>query len=496
MALTTALSLICTAFTPVKDDEIARRYIEEFKRGIDSGSIDERVKVTKGLEEADGKKAAMLLLGLLDENEFIMQVVATEVLKKFRSPEAIETILKKGFQGRKPLVRKWSAIALGYMEEPGPDVKDALLRALKKERDLDMRIALIRALGRQGVGAAGPIIMKFINDKDPRLRMEAAYAISRIKPEGTLSALAGILDDPVWQVRVQAMERLKRFRDPRMVPLLLKRLPRENGRLREDILGKIVEMTREDFGLDYNRWESWWAEKGEAFINNFGKKGPRSQYKKPTYAKGYFDISSYSKNYTMIIDLSKSMEWGIVPAESYGYGFDEVPRIDLAKKELVRLIKEMEEDTAFNIVHFKGIAESWKNNPTSATKQNKIEALEFVDKINVHQGDYVEVRIAHLMWATNLYSAIDMVFKWAESSFKKRSYTSAVDTIFLLTDGVPAGLDWITDRDAIEQVVRERNRYLKIRIHAISLTSDMKAPEFLRKLSAPTGGVMKDVLKE
>jgi len=191
------------------------------------------------------------------------------------------------------------------------------------------------------------------------------------------------------------------------------------------------------------------------------------------------------------------MEWGIVPAKSYGYGFKEVPRLKLAKEEMVKLLKELDRDTAFNIVHFMGNPEAWKDSLIMATKSNIKEALDYVDQMNTWESNWVDAKKGYLQTATNIYGALDMVFKWAEDGFNRQRRSSpAIDTIFLLTDGVPAGPDWITDRDAIPFVIKERNRYLKIRIHTISLTDDLRSPVFLEKLSKPSGGEIKDVLKE
>jgi len=277
---------------------------------------------------------------------------------------------------------------------------------------------------------------------------------------------------------------------------LIRRLPRENGRLREDIISVLVKLTSENFGLNYKQWQAWWDANGEEFIKNDGKQ-KRRRYKKPVYARGYFSISTYSKNFIFIIDLSKSMEWGIVPAKSYGYGFKEVPRLKLAKEEMVKLLKELDRDTAFNIVHFMGNPEAWKDSLIMATKSNIKEALDYVDQMNTWESNWVDAKKGYLQTATNIYGALDMVFKWAEDGFNRQRRSSpAIDTIFLLTDGVPAGPDWITDRDAIPFVIKERNRYLKIRIHTISLTDDLRSPVFLEKLSKPSGGEIKDVLKE
>jgi len=473
------------------DEEVADKLIAGFKRGIDSSDADEQVAVILALKDADCSQAADYLLKVLDEDDIVLKIAVYETLKSYKNPETLETIIKKGLMSRKAEVRRWSAVSLGYMPDPAPEAAAMLLKTLKKERHPGAKAAEIRALGRLKAKEAGELILKEIGDKDAVVRMECAYALSRIQPDGTLEAIAGLLTDPVWQVRVQAVERLDRFNDPRIIPFLIKRLPRENGRLREDILSKLCAITGQDFGLDYERWDGWWSDNEDSFIKEFGGKKTR-RYKKPKYAEGYsyYNITTYSKNFIFVLDVSGSMTETILPAKSYGYGLKQIPRINLAKQQLIKLIETLGEDTAFNIVYFAGFVTEWKDSLQSGTKRNKDDAVDFVNNIQcIERGKIMAV-------TTNLYTAMDSVLKMAEDGFAKKSHSAAADTVFLLSDGVPTGPDWLTDREAIAFVLRERNRYLKMRIHTISLAGDMETPRFLLKLSEPNGGELKNVLRE
>jgi len=248
-------------------------------------------------------------------------------------------------------------------------------------------------------------------------------------------------------------------------------------------------MTKQDFGPDYTEWQKWWSDNGDDFLKGkAGKKSRRFNQETKKYANySYYNITTYSKCFVFVLDCSGSMMGEILPAKSYGYGLSRIARIKLAKQELIKLIENLTEDTAFNIVHFANYPVKWKDGLEMASKRGKKEAVEFVERITcMERGENV---------LTNLYDAMNTVFDMATPALTKKRYSSAADTIFLLSDGVPYGPNWLTDREAIVHACKEQNRHLKIRIHTISLAGDMETPRFLSRISSPNGGEMKDVLK-
>lgn len=491
VALFTILACLGSLRPLSGQDEIAKQAIVNFKRDIDSSSVDEQVNAIFGMKDADCEKGASLLLDLFKEDDMVVKSCALEVLKKFRSPESVGYVINKGLKSRKAEVRQWSAVTLGYMTDPGPEATAAVAEALAKEKKPEAKAAMIRALGRFKHKEAADLILKSLNDKDMVVRMEVAYAMGKIQHDGALTPLITLLRDPVWQVRVQALESMAKFNNPDIIPVLIKRLPKENGRLREDILQKLGDMTGQDFGVDHQKWTAWWNDNEDALRKEFGKR-KRRRYKKKLYADGYsyYNIATYSKSFVFIIDVSGSMLGEILPAKSYGFGLQQIPRIDLAKQELVKLINNLSEDTNFNIIYFAKDSTMWKKKLETASKRGKEEAVGFVEGIMpLERG---------LASFTNLYAALDMAFELVEEGVKKsgKRYSAAADTIFLLSDGVPYGPNWLTNRNAIVYSAKERNRHLKMRIHTISLAGDMETPRFLSRLSSPNGGEMKDVLKE
>ena len=193
------------------------------------------------------------------------------------------------------------------------------------------------------------------------------------------------------------------------MPSIIRRFPKENGRLREDLVGILKDMTKQDFGPDHQQWNAWWAENGEDFLaGKTGKKrGRRFEQQSKGYAGySYYNITTYSKAFIFVLDCSGSMLGKILPAKSYGYGLSQIERISLAKQELIKLIESLSEDTAFNIIHFGNWPTKWQDGLEMASKRGKAEAIKFVNSIEcIERGKNVQ---------TNLYDAMDVVLKMAE----------------------------------------------------------------------------------
>lgn len=480
------------AAPPVQAGEtVVKKAAAAFKERFKAHNPNTRVAAVKGLMDADSAEGAELLVKALEDDDLVIRAAALEMLKGYRSPGSLQVLLK-ALGSRKSRVRAWSAVALGYRAgakgTEREQIREVLHVLLEKEKKTEARAGVLRALGRLGDKEAGPWIVPYLKERSPAVRMEAAYALGRIRPEGAVSLLVGLLDDPAWPVQVQAARSLFRLKDPRTVPALLRRLPRARGRVKEDLLKGLTALTGRDFGLEFDRWEEWWDTEGKAFVKSFD---PSREYKAPPrrrYAEGisYYRIRTFSRRLLFVLDVSGSMLEEFLPAKSYGYGLKQIPRIEVAKKELVKLIRNMEPDTFFNMVYFASHTQAWKDKLMAATARNKKEAVKFVERY--------EVKARGPETLTNLYEALDLVFTRAEKELPKHGGEVIADTVFLLSDGVPYGPEWLTDRDAIVWAVRERNRHLKLKIHTISLAGDMETPRFLTRLSKPSGGEMKNVL--
>jgi len=265
-------------------------------------------------------------------------------------------------------------------------------------------------------------------------------------------------------------------RDKRTIPALIDQLGREGGRLREDIHELLVELTRQDFNLDAERWNSWWNKFGDLF--EF-KDNIKKRLALPKYAMQYHEVETCSKKFIFLLDVSSSMNEQVtvqkIGGKTYDKGDLRKPKVYVAKLEIARLLRTFDKNIFFNIITFSTEVDLWRKKVVSGTKGVTKAAEKYIWDITPPEKS-----------ATNIYDTLMTAFDMVDDGFAKRKYESVVDTMFLLSDGNPTAGP-VTDVDMILRTVKERNRIHGIKIHTFSLGGRADT-HFLRKLADITGG--------
>ena len=151
-------------------------------------------------------------------------------------------------------------------------------------------------------------------------------------------------------------------------------------------------------------------------------------------------------------------------------------RAEMAKAELIRSIRSLEDGSWFAIVLFATDVKPWKTEMTLASDATRKAAVAFVEAATV-------------VGATNTYGALELAFTLGEPAKAKPTdpYADAkLDTIILLSDGKPTrGLTVKTDE--IRAAVRDWNKRRRVTVHAIAFGKDADF-KFLEGLALDTGG--------
>jgi Mg-chelatase subunit ChlD len=87
---------------------------------------------------------------------------------------------------------------------------------------------------------------------------------------------------------------------------------------------------------------------------------------------------------------------------------------------------------------------------------------------------------------TNLYDGLAKALQLGELKFGEQSETK-IDELFVLSDGEPTAGE-VRDTDGLLQIVREANKYAKVRIHTI-FTGEGNGSDLLKRLAEENGGV-------
>ena len=221
--------------------------------------------------------------------------------------------------------------------------------------------------------------------------------------------------------------------------------------------------------------------------------GERARARAPAALKGYarpnerkyHRIKTMSTKIIFIIDISASMKDKVViPATAPDWVKERYPdrvKMEIAKKELIEVLAGLKPNVYFNIVTFAGRVKSWKPNLVSGTSKNS--AIKWVAKLKpIASGGR---RSSGTEQKTNTYGALMAAFGLADEAVPNWKARSKVDTIFLVTDGVPT-VGEIIEVPKLVAAITDMNRSRGVVIHLICF--DKIAAKRLKYLAKSNGG--------
>jgi Mg-chelatase subunit ChlD len=179
-----------------------------------------------------------------------------------------------------------------------------------------------------------------------------------------------------------------------------------------------------------------------------------------------------------VIDCSGSMIVSITNPKYEGgqpVPAGEESRMEATKAALIEVLGKLDSKDRFNIVCFNDLVTPYSDRLLEAKSGEIKAAQEWVSKLVASQS-------------TNIHDAMAAAFKLAGRGARDKYYKSAVDTIFLLTDGSPTTNDGkIDSTDRILASVREWNPHKHVVVHTIGIGKDLN-DAFLQRIADENGG--------
>lgn len=433
---------------------------------------------------------------------------------------------------------------LGYIREAKTVdwlVKSFLQNKTRSERE---KFYVTIALGTIPGDASAAAIGGMLADPNPNLQIAALEAFGRRKDAATLP---GVLDalkrGTTWEVKAAAISAVKRIGDTSQATLValvdeLQRVvdafragdPNLEGRLQDDLVAVLRQMTGKDAGYLPEQWRR--------IVE--GREGNAGTEIIPVE---FFGIKTRSTRIIFMIDKSGSMDAAAsdkiherltgdvadkLPAEwvkdlngADQKAFDEskklrdkwvdvkvANRMQAVQKELIQTVYLLGPEVAFTIFMYDHGVYPWadaRGGMLKATWTNKFKAMRYVENTGPAGG-------------TNYWDPLKMGFEYANdpknrekgkptvlSHDRKFTYAQGLDgadTIFLLSDGEPtAGL--ITDKVIMQGELRKLNLLRRAVINTICVgDEDPLHPEwkvdanFLEKIAAENNGSFKHVTEK
>ncbi len=486
-------------------EEDARRLWTEYQqlRPVEGWkAFDRRLDILRSLGgcDCDRSRKALLqlvrtsrsgderLLSILSLGRLLDLDTAKDLLKLVeRRPEpAIAQALADAFAGTKRAdVIAW--LGAEALDTKQPEVLRACLEALRrlkaaeaaakvlaihgKSEDVAILNEATRALGVMGGPGARAALLSAAAHADFRVRLAAAETLPGLASgdEQSLAAVRALLEDPEPGVRRAAIAASAGAMLEALVPDLVALLG-EDQRLRTREAARLAlrKLCGPDFGHDASAWREWLRtrEGGDA----------ADAAKRITFAQ-YYGLSINSDRILFLVDVSGSMSW---PWRK------EPKRIEVARRELVRVLKEMPRGSLFNVILFSTKVRAWQEAEVLADARNVQAAIAWAERnLKDPEGD------------TYVYDALERAF----------SRNPQFDTIFLLSDGQPSHGPFASP-EGILACVKVWNRYRGAVIHTVGLTledldrgmpnlaEDLRLMRmFVEGLAAGTGGECRMVLQ-
>jgi len=269
-----------------------------------------------------------------------------------------------------------------------------------------------------------------------------------------------------------------------VLPVLVTALDDTRENVRRELAHGLEALTGQSFGTRQEAWRAWLEKEGGPLVTGaqpLTQQDREAQPKQPRSgsadAPKYHGLPLEGEHLVFIVDRSLSMEWSLTRNEQLPES-GEPSRWERAIGELKEALRNLRSTQTFSIVTFAQTTEVYSPKLLAVTDKSIARAYEWLDNSTLGQF-------------TNIHDALELSFTFTGRLPGDELFSSAVDTIYLLTDGeptVPSGRRGRRDDpDTILRAVRRWNLLQQVTIHVIGL-GDQAPAAFLERLADENGG--------
>lgn len=432
----------------------------------------------------DGRALAMIL-EIVEEPSPTSMTQFFVAARTMKSPVVLKWFRTKGAKHAQPLVRH---VAVVSMREHPDSANVPVLARIADRGEGELAAAAIAALSRHERDAVEKTFVKLRRHRDPRKAadaMDAWYGVCGGESRFIADLVFHAGESRVWQLRVTAMELLRRkhvsaaryvfkknarhsraevriaayealtwSRDHETVDFLIAALDREEGRPLTHLIAALTNLTGTQWGHRVERWKEWWPKVRGGFELPARRDALKLASDDST-RYGFYGIGTDSKAVVFVVDISGSM----AGRASTGTA----TRIVRAKAELIAAVRRFDETHRFNVIVYNGRPRAYSRQLVSCTEEERAKFEKWVNALRAGG-------------ATNLHDSLLAALRIED-----------VDTVFLLADG-GANAGRVTELDLILDVIRRRNRFLRVTINAIGIGVAARMQSFIRDLAEQNRG--------
>jgi HEAT repeat protein len=334
------------------------------------------------------------------------------------------------------------------------DIGDELARIESSRADPGMSGAALLALAEVDPDRGRKLALAALKDRAPERRCAAGLALAKLRGPELYGAAMALTKDSDSRVRMRGVDCLG---DVGSKVALLGLVGALGDETRMRVRWRIVELLQDASGLkhraDPRPWKLWAEQLPDG-------PAPRARPKPPptdpqaTVAGGLIGLQVVSDRVAFLFDFSGSMWTPIADGR--------MPK-DIVSSKLREALTALPETTEFNLIPYANEPIPWESEVQPAKKPQKERALEFFDACRARGRG-------------NVYDAVLLAMA-----------DPKVDTVVLLTDGVPTG-GLHSDMDLITPLLLERTRFRPLVVDSILVDAPPAAVHRFEELSRLTGG--------
>ena len=298
----------------------------------------------------------------------------------------------------------------------------------------------------------------------------------------SLERLFALLPRSEWRTQMSIVHIAQRFPRRAAVPRLIEVLerhtpaalrrynnPRVSPVLQQAACEALCAMTGTRLPANEARaWRAFWEANGTE-LKVIGEAGPRTA-PRTTARATFYGTPVIGRNVAFLIDTSGSMDKLVTdPDDPAGR---KQSRLRIAARQVARAISGLPRGTRYRLLTFATEVQEWTPETVKVGRRSQRALTSRLEDLDAPGG------------GTNLWAALDRVL--GQNGVGLRAPGDGVEEIFIVTDGLPSNAE-VTDPKALLELVREVNRYQKVRINAVFAGSGA-GEDLLRQLVEESGG--------
>ena len=362
-----------------------------------------------------------------------------------------------------PRVRLAAAESMGQHHRP--DSLRKVTAALETERHPVVSQALVRQL---------LSLLRSSPDLEPAVRQDAlARAFEQFGRSG-------------WRTDMDLLDLVQAFPNKDAIPMLISALDLEqktthalvdavNKRASPLLRDRAVTLLRAMTGAliannDAAAWRAFWMREQDHIV----VPDTLAMNRKETTRATFFGVPVTGGAIAFLIDTSYSMNEVVAGTSASGKRIRGAPnRLRAAKEQIVTAVQALPAESTFVVLTFAEKAHVWTSVPQKPTSSSLRSLTELLSRFQPNGG-------------TNLYDGLASALQLGDQRYGEQTATK-IDELFLLSDGEPTAGD-LQDPETMLKVVREANKYGKVRINTV-FTGTGKGGALLQRLAEENGGV-------